>query len=139
LNRNPDFQTAINVRFNDIDAMGHVNNAVMFTYFEEGRKALFLERLKGVKGGGFNFILAHIQCDYLLPVRLEDRPVLKMTVSAIGGKSFGLSYVLVDSEDDRRIFAKGSSVQVCYDYHQGQSIPVPEDLRKRLAAYLEPS
>jgi YbgC/YbaW family acyl-CoA thioester hydrolase len=95
LNRNPDFQTAINVRFNDIDAMGHVNNAVMFTYFEEGRKALFLERLKGVKGGGFNFILAHIQCDYLLPVRLEDRPVLKMTVSAIGGKSFGLSYVLV--------------------------------------------
>jgi acyl-CoA thioester hydrolase len=78
LNRNPDFQTAINVRFNDIDAMGHVNNAVMFTYFEEGRKALFLERLKGVKGGGFNFILAHIQCDYLLPVRLEDRPVLKI-------------------------------------------------------------
>jgi acyl-CoA thioester hydrolase len=66
LNRNPDFQTAINVRFNDIDAMGHVNNAVMFTYFEEGRKALFLERLKGVKGGGW-------QCDYLLPVRLEDR------------------------------------------------------------------
>jgi hypothetical protein len=71
LNRNPDFQTAINVRFNDIDAMGHVNNAVLFTYFEEGRKALFLERLKGVKGGGFNFILAHIQCDYLLPVRLS--------------------------------------------------------------------
>jgi acyl-CoA thioesterase FadM len=90
LNRNPDFQTAINVRFNDIDAMGHVNNAVLFTYFEEGRKALFLERLKGVKGGGFNFILAHIQCDYLLPVRLEDRPVLKMTVSA---RKASLSYV----------------------------------------------
>jgi len=91
--------------------------------------------LKGVKGGGFNFILAHIQCDYLLPVGLEDRPVLEMSVSSIGSKSFGLSYVLVDSADEQRIFAKGSSVQVCYDYHQRQSIPVPQTLKKALLVY----
>ncbi|MBU2497282.1 MAG: thioesterase family protein, partial [Proteobacteria bacterium] len=38
--------TELAVRFRDIDAMGHVNNAVFFTYFEEGRKA-FLEEVLG--------------------------------------------------------------------------------------------
>ena len=35
--------TGISIRFKDIDAMGHVNNALYFTYFEEARKS-FLKR-----------------------------------------------------------------------------------------------
>ena len=130
------FQSRIEVRFNDIDAMGHVNNAVIFTYFEEGRKALFYDSLKESSPGGFNFIMAHLECDYIRPVRLDDRLMLEMWVTAIGTKSFMLAYALKDAIDHERLFARGSSVQVCYDYQHRQSVPVPDTLKKALCAHL---
>ena len=133
------FQSPISVRFNDIDAMGHVNNAVIFTYFEEGRKALFYDAFSESVPGGFNFMVAHLECDYILPVRLEDRLLLAMWVTAIGTKSFGLAYALIDATDQHRFFAKGSSVQVCYDYRRRQSVPVPQRLKKALMAYHLPA
>jgi len=129
------FQSRIKIRFNDIDAMGHVNNAVIFTYFEEGRKALFYDAFRESVPGGFNFMVAHLECDYILPVRLEDRLLLNLWVTAVGTKSFGLAYALMDEADVSRIFAKGSSVQVCYDYRQRRSVPVPQTLKKALLAY----
>lgn len=129
------FQSRIKIRFNDIDAMGHVNNAVIFTYFEEGRKALFYDAFRESVPGGFNFMVAHLECDYILPVRLEDRLLLNLWVTAVGTKSFGLAYALMDEADVNRIFAKGSSVQVCYDYRQRRSVPVPQTLKKALLAY----
>jgi acyl-CoA thioester hydrolase len=133
------FTTEIKVRFRDIDAMGHVNNAVIFTYFEEGRKAMFYDHLKNIVPGGFNFIMAHIQCDYLLPVHLEDRLLLSICVTTIGKKSFELAYTLTDASEENRIFAKGSSIQVWYDYRQRRSVPVPQTFRKALLAYHLPS
>jgi acyl-CoA thioester hydrolase len=133
------FQSRISIRFNDIDAMGHVNNAVIFTYFEEGRKALFYDAFRESAPGGFNFMLAHLECDYILPVRLEDRLLLNLWVTAIGTKSFGLAYALMDEADVKRVFAKGSSVQVCYDYRQRLSVPVPQTLKKALLAYHLPA
>ena len=139
MSRQQPFQSRISIRFNDIDAMGHVNNAVIFTYFEEGRKALFYDAFRQSAPGGFNFMVAHLECDYILPVRLEDHLLLDLWVTAIGTKSFGLAYALMDEVDVNRIFAKGSSVQVCYDYRQRQSVPVPQTLRKALLAYHLPA
>ena len=130
------FETTVDIRFNDIDAMGHVNNALILTYFEEGRNALFRDRIIASVPDAFNFILAHIECDYRLPVRLEDRLGVRLWVTDIGRKSFALAYTLVDASDDKRIFATGSSVQVCFDYQRRHSIPVPDDLRQALSGYL---
>ena len=116
--------------------MGHVNNAVMFTYFEEGRKAFFKDQQGPDAPWGFNFILAGIACDYLRPVTLEDRPVLKMWIGAIGTKSFEIGYELADRSAPERVFARGSSTQVCYDYDRSRSIEIPAGLRQRLDAYL---
>jgi acyl-CoA thioester hydrolase len=129
------FQTPIVVRFNDVDAMGHVNNALIFTYFEEGRKALFYESLAESTPDGFNFIIAHLECDYIRPVFLGDRLSLDMWVTGIGNKSFTLAYSLIDKNDANRVFATGASVQVCYDYDRRQSIPVSKTLKKALMAY----
>lgn len=132
------FQTPIEIRFNDIDAAGHVNNALIITYFEEGRKVLFYTHLRDCVPGGFNFMVAHLECDFVRPIRLQDPLLLKMWVSAIGTKSFELTYRLVDETEPDRVFAKGSSVQVCYDYGAGRSIQVPGNLRQALAAYSGP-
>lgn len=129
------FKTPIDVRFRDLDAMGHVNNAVYFTYFEEGRKKFFVSSSKVENPLDFSFILAHIDCDYIRPVTLNTRLLLLMWVKEIGNKSFALGYKLVDLSDEAVVYAKGASVQVCFDYKAGRSMEIPENLKEKLMEY----
>jgi acyl-CoA thioester hydrolase len=131
----PIIEIDIEVRFKDVDAMGHVNNAVYFTYFEEGRKHLFFRHLQSKEQERFNFILAHISCDYMWPIQMADRPHLTVFVNKIGTKSFGLVYRLMEMQAKDRVYAVGESIQVSYDYGQGRSVPLPDDIRKVLSAY----
>ena len=130
------FKIQIHVRFRDIDGMGHVNNAVFFTYFEEGRKALFQKIAKGSDLAIFPFILARIGCDFLSPIKLNTLLSLEMWVKEIGYKSFALGYNLADFKDPSISYAKGESVQVCFDYGENKSIAVPAELKQKLTEYL---
>ena len=130
------FEIDIEVRFRDLDALGHVNNAVYFTYFEEGRKIFSKTEFQVSHPTEFAFIMAHIQCDYLRPVKLGDRVKLQMWVQNIGTKSFGFGYMLVDVADNAIVYATGESIQVCYDYSENKSIEVPTDMKKKLVKYL---
>lgn len=129
------FSTPVDVRFRDLDAMGHVNNAVFFTYFEEGRLALFSSTSPAEKFPGFDFILAHTSCDYLKPVTIDDQLTLQIRADRIGAKSFTLGYAVLDRKDDHAMFATGTSVQVCYDYGRQKTMPVPGDLIDLLRQY----
>lgn len=131
----PIIEIDIEVRFKDVDAMGHVNNAVYFTYFEEGRKHLFFKHLQSREQANFNFILAHISCDYKRPIQMVDSPRLTVFVNKIGTKSFGLVYRLIDLTANEGIYALGESIQVSYNYQRGRSVPLPDDIRKALKAY----
>ena len=130
------FEFQINVRFRDIDGMGHVNNAVFFTYFAEARLAFFQKISNITDFSAFPFILAHIGCDYLRPIMLNTQLLLKIWVTEIGIKSFGLGYKLVDLLDESTACAKGESVQVCFDYGENKSIAVPAALKQKLVEYL---
>ena len=114
--------------------MGHVNNAVFFTYFEEGRIALF-QIFSDSGFSAFPFILAHTSCDFIRPATLNTQLLLEMWVKEIGIKSFGLSYKLVDLSDESIIYAKGESVQVCFDYGENKSIAVSSALKDKLTKY----
>ena len=129
------YLTPLTVRFRDLDAMGHVNNAVFFTYFEEGRKNFFFNFYGVSDPSSFEFILAHIRCDYLKPVGLANELTLQLWVTDIGRKSFNLGYLIVDAKDMKTVYAKGESVQVCYDYTLQKSIDVPGDLKRKLSEY----
>ena len=130
------FSTPIDVRFKDLDAMGHVNNAVFFTYFEEGRLAFFSSASPDEKFPGFDFILAHITCDYLKPVTIDDPLSLLIRVGKIGGKSFTFDYKVIDRKESQVVYAAGRSVQVCYDYDKEKTVPVSEGLHSLLQQYL---
>ena len=131
------FSTNIEVRFRDLDAIGHVNNAVFFTYFEEGRKHFSKKVFDVSDVSDFNFIMAHIQCDFIKPIQFNDRVILQMWVKDIGTKSFSFEYRLVDFSDEAMVYATGKSIQVCYDYQKNRSIEVPAKMRERLTLYLK--
>ena len=131
------FSTNIGVRFRDLDAMGHVNNSVFFTYFEQGRIDFSDKVFKISDPSEFKFIMAHVRCDFLIPVKLGHRLTLKIWVNSIGEKSFGYGYKLVERSDESVVFALGESIQVCYDYTENKSIPVPDEMKAKLSTYLK--
>jgi len=127
----------IKVRFRDIDSMGHVNNAVFFTYFEEGRKEFLHKLFNIVNPEEYNFILAHIRCDFRKPVKLDDTISLQLWVSEVGKKRFNLQYRLVNRDDESIVYAECQSVQVCFDYKKNSTTPITNDFLGKISAYME--
>lgn len=137
MGQNEIFTTNIDLRFRDLDAMGHVNNAVYFSFFEHGRLKFLYSNAQKDKFAGITFILAHVSCDYLIPVTLDCHPELHLWVKEIGSKSFAFNYRLGEKEGKNTIYATGESVQVYFDYQKNISIPIPEAIKGQLAVYLE--
>lgn len=118
--------------------MGHVNNAVYFTYFEEGRKAFVREVFGIVSPLDYNFILAHIRCDFLRPIKISDAVYLEIWVGEIGRKRFDFIYRLAGKTADGDaplVYAAGRSVQVYFDYRKNATLPIPDSVRETLSAY----
>jgi len=125
----------IDVRFRDLDPMGHVNNAVYLTYFEMARSSYF-KALGHVPEGEeptyqalFPFILADVTCKFLYPAKLGERLQVLIRTREMGKKNFELDYLII-SLDSNNPVVFGQSIQICYDYESGSSIPVPGKLRK---------
>jgi acyl-CoA thioester hydrolase len=129
--------TEISVRFRDIDSMGHVNNAVFFTYFEEGRKEFLHLLFNIVKPEEYNFILAHIGCDFLKPIRINDPISLQLWVGEIGKKKFDLVYTIVNRNDESIVYASGHSVQIFFDYKQNSTMPIPQYFLDKIWEYAD--
>ena len=110
------------VRFSDRDALGHVNNAVYSTYLEEARI--------GVLGGLAAFILARVEIDFRAELRAPDEVEVRSRPDRIGTKSFDLRHEI---HADGQLVAEARSVLVAYDYARGTSVPVPDELRRRLS------
>lgn len=129
--------TDIFVRFRDIDSMGHVNNAVFLTYFEEGRKAFLEKVLRVVDPADYPFILAHIRCDFLRPIRLGNKILLQVWVGEIGEKSFKFRYRIVERDDASVVFGNGESVMVLFDYEKNETLPIPKNFLDKISIYCE--
>jgi len=129
--------TPIHIRFKDIDVMGHVNNAVHITFFEEARKA-FLEQVLGIsETSEYALILAAINCEYLIPLCLNDNAILEIWVADIGKKSFRFKYKIFKADEPDHVFSKGDSVMVAYNYHEKHSILIPSEFIIKVKDYSE--
>jgi acyl-CoA thioester hydrolase len=119
------------VRFRDLDAMGHVNNAVFLTYIESARFA-FLRRLGAVETlEDMSIIVGRIEIDFRAPVGFGEEVEVAVHASRFGTKSFDLDYEL---RAGGRIVAEAKSVLVAYDYGKGEAIELPDEWREKLAA-----
>lgn len=125
------------VRFRDIDAMGHVNNAVFFTFFEEGRGAFLKEAFHIVDPAEYPFILARMSCTYLKPVKLGDQLAIEVWIGEVGKKSFVFKYKVVDRSEEETIYAQGESAMVLFDYKENRTVPMSPEFLARLEAYRE--
>jgi acyl-CoA thioester hydrolase len=130
-------KSTIQIRFKDIDSMGHVNNANHFTYFELARMQYFDEVVaETINWQEQGIILAHMEIDYKKPILLHDQVLVYSRVSRLGSKSFEFEYCIVVSKDGNLdVVANGRSVQVCFNYLTNQTVSVPESWREKVLAY----
>ena len=129
-------RTSVQIRFRDIDAFGHVNNAVVSSYVEQARVTYLRDVLDLDPIGPEDrmpLILAMIQVEYLSPIFLEDRLNIGSRVDWVGNTSIGMSHEL--RAEGGRDLARSSSVLVTYDYAQARPMPVPDDWRTVLRAH----
>ena len=123
------FSVPVEMRFNDIDGMGHVNNALFLTYLEHCRMRFFTEEAGSRSERDFPFILAHAAIDYRAPLKIGASPVVKMWTSRIGGKSWDFDYEIKDAKTGV-VYATAKTVQVAYDYQLEKSDVLEGDLKQ---------
>jgi acyl-CoA thioester hydrolase len=125
-------RTRVEVRFRDIDAFGHVNNAVVSSYIEQARVRYLIDVLDVDPVGRMPLILANISIDYLSPIFFNDPVEIGSQVDWVGTTSIAMSH-LVKAAD--RELARSTSVLVAYDYEQARRMPVPDDWRTAFTAH----
>ena len=130
----------ITVRFADLDTQEHVNNAVYLTYLESARlgyyeKAGIWHHESGMHTG---MVVAHIDIDYLAPIRFGQALRVGLRLERLGYKSFTLAFV-IETTPGQTPLARGTSVMVTYDSETGKSIPIPADWREKITHFEQPN
>lgn len=126
-----EFTTDVQVRFRDVDAFGHVNNAVYVTYLEQARVD-YLETVLGVGIDELDSVLASLEIDYRRPVTDADSVEVAIEVPELGRSSIPMEYEIRTDDD---LVAVAESVQVAYDFETRSSKPLPEEWREAIATY----
>jgi acyl-CoA thioester hydrolase len=126
------FALPIDVRFADLDALGHVNHAVFITYLEHARTKWWQLFIGDRPFQDEGFVMARVEMDYRKPILLGDAVRVELRCAHLGHTSFTLAYQVVRAQDGV-ILAEAQTVQVMVDFATLR----PRALRPQAQAWLK--
>lgn len=126
----------LQLRFNDIDMMGHVNNAVIMEFFDLGKSTYFAEAGLPVRPdeGDFCVIIVHIEVDFQSQIRWQDKIAVTTQVANWGHKSLRVKQQVINTETGEPC-ATCSTVMSGYSRSTGSSAVIPDDVKERVMRY----
>lgn len=124
----------IQLRFNDVDKFGHVNNAVYFSFYDLGKTDYFSSVCPGVDWEKDGIVVVHIEADFLAQIFGSDRIAVQTAVTEIGKKSFRLMQRVIDL-NTHEVKCTGTSVMVAFDLEKHQSKPLTEEWIKAICEF----
>ena len=126
---------SIQTRFSDVDPLGHVNNSVLFQYFDSGRIHYFQDVMpKTVPWNELPLVLVHISADFLLPALFDAKLAVETKTLEFGKKSLKMIQRLIDEDT-------GETKSVCrtilsgFDPKTNTSLVIPESLKRIFMNY----
>ncbi len=123
------FEHQVDVRWRDVDALGHVNHAVFLTYLEEGRDAFFAQTLASDP----IYVVVRLEVDLRVEVRYPDRRVtVRIEVERLGTTSLTTRETIITPANE--VVAEARVVTVRWDSGQRKPVPFSEAERARLEA-----
>lgn len=122
------FVVPIQVRWRDLDALAHVNNAAVITYVETARTVLWRERFGG--GPQIPFVVARVEVVFRKQITLDDTVLVGLRVTDLRGARFAFEYRI---ESDGELAAEAVTVMAHVRPGEARPTRIPIDLRQRLA------
>lgn len=131
--------TKIKVRFSDLDAMQHVNNAAYLSYLEEARLSYFNDVFQiQTRNLNFEAIIGRIEIDYLVPIMFGDEVEVFTRTSKLGNKSIDVEHIIAIKKENEFVNAAVSKTKLVYfDYKKQTSKEIPIEVKKTIAQYEE--
>lgn len=128
-------RTPIQIRFNDVDRYGHVNNNAYFAYYDLGKEDYLNTVLRvDYRNADIVPIIANVNADFLQPIFYGDKIVVETRIAHVGQKSFTLEQRAVN-EATGAVVCHSTTVMVCFSLKQQQSAEVPENYRAAIRDY----
>ena len=126
------------VIFRDIDAFGHVNNAVYLTYFEWARAQLWFA-LTGAAGvpADIGFIVARAEIDFKLQIEMEPIDIC-IRITEMRNTSFDTVYE-IRKRSNGSVAATGKVVVVLFDWKAQTKMPISDELRRKVREFQQES
>lgn len=127
----------IQIRFSDIDALGHINNNVYFSYFDLG-KTVYFDTIKPTTLSWTEglIVVAHIEVDFFSPIYYKERIVVESKVIKLGEKS-GVFLQQIRNVRTDEVKCRCKSVFVTYNAATQSSMPIPDNWREAISIYEE--
>ena len=123
------FSCPIQVRWRDLDAFGHVNNATFASYLEMARTDAWTVLFGGRNALAIPFFVKRLEIDYRRPIGLEDKVRVWLRVGETRGASFTFEYVVEVGEE---IAAEAVTRLACVDKTTGRPVPIEAGVRAKL-------
>lgn len=122
----------LQVRFRDLDALGHANHVEYLTYVEHARTLYFRDILAVAVPEDLGWVIATVRCDYLAPLAFGDIVDVGWRLTRLGRSSADFEFELTATG---RVVARGGGVIVHADPRAGRSVPMPDEMRCRAAEF----
>ena len=121
------------VEFRDLDAFGHVNNAVYFSYFEWARALLWFELTGTGAARDIGFIVAHASCDFRRQIDLEPVDIC-VRIGEMGRSSLVFLHE-IRKNGGSELAATGKVVVVMFDWTSQSKVAITDGLRRKVAEW----
>lgn len=127
-------EKSIVMRWGDMDAIGHLNNAVYFRYLEQIRIDWLEEMGYPITPTGIGPVIAHTACHFKREITYPNTVSVSIELEHLGRSSLKLRHRFFCGTDRDTVYALGEVTLVWVDYQQGKSVPIPDAIRARLEA-----
>lgn len=127
---------SIQIRFSDIDLMGHVSNTVYQVYYDSGRIAYFNEVLPDLDFKDIGVVSVSVNIEYYRPIFLKSKVYVESRCSQIGNKSFEMEHRIVDLVSGE-VYSTSKNTLVCFAIKEQQSVSIPQHWKENIMTYDE--
>lgn len=129
--KKPVYVSKLIIRWGDMDAFGHVNNAMYFKYIEQAR-------FDWMESTGLTFppeaspVIINAQCTFLKQLQYPADIHIPVYVTHIGRSSLDLTYEVIRDDDPDTVYATAATRVVWANLALGKSVPIPEEFKALL-------
>jgi acyl-CoA thioester hydrolase len=127
------FHHSVEVRFRDLDPMGHAHHGMPLVYLEEARAAYWREVVGRNGLDGIDYVMAEVNVRFHQRIEFPALLDVALRTSRLGTKSFEMEFEIRSPAGE--LLSSGRTVQVMYDYEVSRSKEVPPEIRQRITAF----